>query len=312
MLSRTADHIYWLGRYVERAETLARALDVQHQLSLLPQRPDSIRGGWLDTLDELGLLPEYRARHGEVTVEAPPLFIAFADNTSLSIRGCLQAARENARAVRGGITSEMWETLNATWIELRDAGARDVSPAGLQHFIDWVKHRSQLLRGVWQGTMLRDEGFAFLRMRRKAKPSSRSIVPCHTPRSSCDRCFTQSMKCCSPAGETSRAPASRSSIQVAFSVSHISEVIPPRTARAFSRAACRQPRMLSDVLSAKAMKSGGASTVTSPCRARYSGRSPSSSRVSSQPPRMESGRCGRSESWCWTSRARASVSARST
>jgi len=164
MLSRTADHIYWLGRYVERAESLARALDVQHQLSLLPQPPESIRGGWLDTLDELGLLPEYRARHGEVTVDAPPLYIAFAENTSLSIRGCLQAARENARAVRGVITSEMWETLNATWIELRNAGTRDTSPAGLQHFIDWVKHRSQLLRGVWQGTMLRDEGFAFLRM----------------------------------------------------------------------------------------------------------------------------------------------------
>ncbi len=164
MLSRTADHIYWLGRYIERAETLARALDVQYQLSLLPQTPDSIRAGWLDTLDELGLLPEYRKRHGEVTIDLPPLFIAHATDTSMSIRGCLQAARENARAVRGVITSEMWETLNATWIELRDSGSTHRSAAGMQHFIDWVKHRSQLLRGVWQGTMLRDEGYAFLRM----------------------------------------------------------------------------------------------------------------------------------------------------
>jgi uncharacterized alpha-E superfamily protein len=164
MLSRTADHIYWLGRYIERAETLARALDVQYQLSLLPQTPDSIRAGWLDTLDELGLLPEYRRRHGEVTVGAPPLFIAHAKETSLSIRGCLEAARENARAVRGVITSEMWETLNATWIEVRDARNVKRQLAELQHFIDWVKHRSQLLRGVWEGTMLRDEGFAFLRM----------------------------------------------------------------------------------------------------------------------------------------------------
>ena len=164
MLSRTADHIYWLGRYIERAETLARALDVQYQLSLLPQTPDSIRAGWLDTLDELGLLPEYQVRHGEVTVEAPPLFIAHARDTSLSIRGCLEAARENARAVRGVITSEMWETLNATWIEVRDARNVKKQLAELQHFIDWVKHRSQLLRGVWEGTMLRDEGFAFLRM----------------------------------------------------------------------------------------------------------------------------------------------------
>jgi uncharacterized alpha-E superfamily protein len=163
MLSSTADHVYWLGRYVERAETLARALDVQYRLSLLPQSAASNAAGWLDTLDELGLLPVYRERHGEVDGERPMQFIAYDRDSVASIFGCLRIARENARAVRGAITSEMWETLNATWLELRDAGGRS-RYGGFAEFIDWVKHRSQLLRGVLMGTMLRDEGFAFVRM----------------------------------------------------------------------------------------------------------------------------------------------------
>ena len=164
MLSRTADHVYWLGRYVERAETLARALDVQYQLSLLPQPASSIAAGWLDTLDELGLLPAYRERHGEVDGEKPMHFIAHDRDCVGSIYGCLHIARENARAVRGAITSEMWETMNATWLELRRTGQRSQRSGGFAEFIEWVKHRSQLLRGVLMGTMLRDEGYSFIRM----------------------------------------------------------------------------------------------------------------------------------------------------
>lgn len=164
MLSRTADHIYWLGRYVERAETLARALDVQYRLSLLPQPPQSVAAGWLDTLDELGMLPEYRHRHGEVTGELAPRFVACERDAPSSIFGCLRRARDNARAVRGAITSEMWEIVNATWLELRQRGAADVVASDFAGFIEWVKHRAQLLRGVMMGTMLRDDGFAFIRI----------------------------------------------------------------------------------------------------------------------------------------------------
>jgi len=164
MLSRTADHVYWLGRYIERAETLARALDVQYRLSLLPQPVQSIEAGWLDTLDELGLLPIYLERHGQIDVDSPQQFIAQERDSAVSIYGCLRAARENARAVRGAITSEMWETMNATWLDLRAFNLRGQRGAWLGDFIDWVKYRSQLLRGVLYGTMLRDEGYSFIRM----------------------------------------------------------------------------------------------------------------------------------------------------
>jgi uncharacterized alpha-E superfamily protein len=164
MLSRTADHIYWLGRYMERAETLARSLDVQYRLSLLPQPPQSVAAGWLDTLDELGLVPEFRARHGDVDTERPMQFIAYDRDSMGSVYGCLRLARENARAVRGAITSEMWETMNSTWLDLRLMSSRRRQGDGLAEFIDWVKYRTQLMRGVIMGTMLRDEGYAFIRM----------------------------------------------------------------------------------------------------------------------------------------------------
>lgn len=164
MLSRTADHIYWLGRYVERAETLARALDVQYRLSLLPQSSQAIAAGWMDTLHELGLLQEFHERFGDVDTERPRQFLAFDRQSPGSIYGCLRIARENARAVRGAITAEMWETLNATWLELRTLSVKRQEPDAFALFIDWVKHRSQLFRGVLMSTMLRDEGYSFMRM----------------------------------------------------------------------------------------------------------------------------------------------------
>jgi uncharacterized alpha-E superfamily protein len=164
MLSRTADHIYWLGRYVERAETLARALDVQYRLSLLPQPSQSIAAGWMDTMDELGMLHEFRERFGEVDAERPRQFVAFDRESLGSVYGCLRMARENARAVRGAITAEMWETMNATWLEVRTLSTRRREADGFAEFIDWVKYRSQLFRGVLMSTMLRDEGYSFMRM----------------------------------------------------------------------------------------------------------------------------------------------------
>jgi uncharacterized alpha-E superfamily protein len=164
VLSRTADHVYWLGRYVERAENLARALDVQHRLSLLPQTSESIVAGWIDTLDELGLLTSFEKTQGHVNPAQAVKYIALDRSVPGSVYNCLYAARENARAVRGAITSEMWETINATWLEAQGFDLQHLSSTGLSEFVDWVKHRSQLLYGVMSGTMLRDEADCFFRM----------------------------------------------------------------------------------------------------------------------------------------------------
>ena len=164
MLSRTADHLVWMSRYTERAETTARMLSVHHDTSLLPQSAAVSQLGWLGVLSLSELLPAYAARHGEVTPEGVMRFMVLDEENPASILACLKAARENARAVRGTLTTEVWETLNQTWLEgqrLAREGRFARDPA---EFFEWVKFRSNLSRGVTLGTMLQDESFHFLRM----------------------------------------------------------------------------------------------------------------------------------------------------
>ena len=164
MLSRTADHLFWMSRYTERAENTARMLSVHHDTSLLPQSAAVSQLGWLGVLSLSELLPAYAARHGEVTPEGVMRFMVLDEENPASILACLKAARENARAVRGTLTTEVWETLNQTWLEgqrLAREGRFARDPA---EFFEWVKFRSNLSRGVTLGTMLQDESFHFLRM----------------------------------------------------------------------------------------------------------------------------------------------------
>lgn len=161
MLSRTADHLYWMARYTERAENLARILEVNYRMSLLPQGPEIVEQGWIATLTIIGLLDAFKSRYETVTPANAIAFMVFDRENPLSIYSCIRAARENSRAVRGTLTSEIWETLNATWLEMRETEMSSASDAEMGNFFEWVKHRSHLARGVIQGTMLRDEAWHF-------------------------------------------------------------------------------------------------------------------------------------------------------
>jgi len=164
MLSRTADHLYWMSRYTERAENLARMLEVNTRLALLPRQGEANDLSWAATLAMIGQLTAYRERHGQVVPEQVFAFLAFDPTNPGSIFSNLHAARENARAVRGTLTSEQWETINSTWLELGGQRREGLSTDELIDFFEWVKFRSHLARGVTQGTMLRDEGFDFTRI----------------------------------------------------------------------------------------------------------------------------------------------------
>jgi len=165
VLSRTADHVYWLGRYAERAENLARTLDVQYRLSLLPGQSPAEGAGWARVLSILRLGNEYAARFGEDYATHRVIdFLAFDRENASSILNCLRAARENARAVRGTISSEMWETFNSTWLEARATAPTRFTARNVAEFIEWVKYRAHLARGVVLGSMLRDEGYHFMQM----------------------------------------------------------------------------------------------------------------------------------------------------
>ena len=162
MLSRTADHLYWMSRYIERAESLARMVDAHHRMSLLPHSPDELAGSLQATMTALHMIEAYAERHASIEPQAVFQFVSLEREYSGSIFSCLRSARENARAVRGSLTSELWETLNSTWLEARAQSARHSVDIG--EFVEWVKERSHLTRGVTIGTMMRDEAFHFTRI----------------------------------------------------------------------------------------------------------------------------------------------------
>ena len=164
MLSRTADHLFWMSRYTERAENTARMLDVNYQTSLLPQSTEVAQVGWQGLLSISELLPAYRARHGEIDVRSVLDFMVRDEGNPSSIISCIRQARENARAVRGTLTTEVWETQNQTWLELRRMLAAGEFERDPGQFFEWVKFRSHLSRGVTVGTMLIDEALHFMRM----------------------------------------------------------------------------------------------------------------------------------------------------
>ena len=105
MLSRTADHLFWMSRYTERAENTARMLDVNYQTSLLPQSDAVALVGWQGLLSISELLPAYQSKHGDVVPEKVMEFMVKDESNPSSIVSCLRAARENARAVRGALTT---------------------------------------------------------------------------------------------------------------------------------------------------------------------------------------------------------------
>jgi uncharacterized alpha-E superfamily protein len=164
MLSRTADHLFWMARYMERAENTARLLDVNYQMALLPQSADAAIDGWKGLLSISELAADYARRYGGVSARDVIHFMVQDEGNPSSIVSCLGAARENARAVRGTLTTEVWETQNQTWLEFkRRLAAGNVLDDPSASF-EWVKFRSHLSRGVTMGTMLQDEAFHFLRM----------------------------------------------------------------------------------------------------------------------------------------------------
>jgi uncharacterized alpha-E superfamily protein len=164
MLSRTADHLFWMARYIERAENTARMLDVNVTTSLLPLSSESAERGWRAMLGISELQPAYDARFTELTPKDVLDFMVRDPSNPSSIHCCLQAARENARAVRGTLTTEVWETHNDTWLQLQPHLKNGLLQRDPHEFFEWVKFRSHLSRGVTIGTTLRDEAFYFIRL----------------------------------------------------------------------------------------------------------------------------------------------------
>lgn len=163
MLSRVADSIYWLNRYIERADNVARFVDVN--LNLILDLPSGVAQQWQPLVLTTGDLELFSQRYGEATADNVIQFLTFDANYPNSILSCLQRARENARSVREIISSEMWEDVNGFYRMVTEA-AKNQSQQTLPHFFTQVKLSSHRFAGVMDATMTHNEGWHFGHMGR--------------------------------------------------------------------------------------------------------------------------------------------------
>jgi uncharacterized alpha-E superfamily protein len=163
MLSRVANSIYWLNRYIERAENVARFIDANYHMTL--DIPDSTSTQWQPLINTTGDHELFAELYGEANQENTIEFLVFARNNPNSIYSCVRAARENARSVREYISSEMWEQINTFYLMINSA-ARDTSmDLPHQFFVD-IMTASHTFIGITDSTMNHGEGWHFGRMGR--------------------------------------------------------------------------------------------------------------------------------------------------
>lgn len=160
MLSRTADNLYWIARYMERAETAARLLEVGARISLLPSAM-GYRSDWDSVLRASGNATGYAQKYGAPNQQAIESYLFFDRDNPNSVASCITAARENGRIVRTALTTQVWDALNTAFQELRRIETARVRQE-LSSLTDWVMKQTAMVRGAIDATLLRGPGYNFL------------------------------------------------------------------------------------------------------------------------------------------------------
>ena len=161
MLSRTADNLYWIARYMERADTVARLLEVGSRISLLPSA-QGYRSEWDSLLQATGMAHAFAQKYGQTVQRNIESFLFFDRDNPSSVASCITAARENGRIVRTALTSQVWDALNTAFQELKQLERAERSTLELSRLTDWTMRHAAMLRGAIDATLLRDDGFNFL------------------------------------------------------------------------------------------------------------------------------------------------------
>lgn len=164
MLSRVADSIYWMNRYIERAENVSRFVDVN--LHLMLDMPSGADEQWEAVLYATGDFQPFQERFGQATRENVVKFLTFDTSNPNSIYSCVSAARENARTVREVITAEMWEQINTFYLTIRGAANSGTVPSEPHEFFTGIKMACHLYEGITDATMSHGEGWHFGRLGR--------------------------------------------------------------------------------------------------------------------------------------------------
>lgn len=162
MLGRSANGIFWMFRYLERAENTARLLDAGFQLALT-RGAGAANEEWHSVLVTMGLQAGFEEAVGEYSGLSVTNFILRERSNPGSVLAMIENARTNARAVRTAITREVWEATNESWMVLKDLLSRPVRESNLGHVLSAIRSQTTLVRGAMEGTMLRNEIFNFAR-----------------------------------------------------------------------------------------------------------------------------------------------------
>ena len=165
MLSRTAESLYWLARYMERAETMARLLEVGYRMALMPSAGEGYRNEWASLVAAAGSSEGFEAKFGEAFRQRDvETWLFFDRENPSSVTSCIETARQNGRAVRTALTTEMWDALNGAYLDLRELERRPRTGDLLPQLCDWTKRQGALLRGATEGTHLQNDGYDFLNL----------------------------------------------------------------------------------------------------------------------------------------------------
>jgi uncharacterized alpha-E superfamily protein len=162
MLSRSASNLFWLSRYVERMDYLARLLDVAQRMSVLTT--SSSVEEWRSALIAAGCEESYFALHDTAQEAAVVHYLTRDASNPSSIMSCLMQARNNARAVRSALSIDVWEAINGAYLDARQFTEATYASDNFPVFVDWVKRQALLFNGAYTNTMLRTDSFYFLRL----------------------------------------------------------------------------------------------------------------------------------------------------
>ena len=162
MLSRTAENLYWAARYIERADSISRLLEVGYRMSLIPNTNSGYNNEWESILDTSDIKSDYLKYYKELNKEDIEFFLLFDDRNNSSISNCIKKARENIRMVRTAVTLEVWNSINSSFQELQKFTEKKYKSRELPEIIDWVKRQVNLIRGTILNTQLINDGYDFL------------------------------------------------------------------------------------------------------------------------------------------------------
>lgn len=164
MLSRTADSLFWLARYTERAGNVARNLAVASRMAAVSARLGDEVAEWRALLTATGGDAAFYRKYETPSADSVVHWLVFDPDNSSGIQPCFEAARRNARSVRTALTVDMWEALNDSWNRLRQLSADATEGENLADFLGWVRERVTLFNGASHDTMLRNEAWRFVHL----------------------------------------------------------------------------------------------------------------------------------------------------